>query len=175
MQINIEVIAVEVINKGKYKVAEVTSKQDGKTGTKKIMSFGAQAHTFGVFSSDKIKKGDCFTVEIEKNADGYWDWIKAVPAGSAPANDAPANNSKSTPAPRAGNYETPEEREARQEFIIRQSSLTNAIAYLNHTKKAYEPIEIIDLAESFIMFVYKKATFGSPINQSIDTSQDVPM
>ena len=54
MQINIEVVDITVVNKGKYKVAEVTSKQDGKTQTKKVMSFGAQAKAFNILADGAV-------------------------------------------------------------------------------------------------------------------------
>lgn len=172
MNINIEVVDVTVVNKGKYQIAEVTAKQDGKTNTKKVVSFGAQENAYKVIKD--AKKGECFTVEIQKNADGYWDWITVSPAGSVDNSTNPAVPGKSAAAPARGNYETPEERAARQEYIIRQSSIANAIAYLNHTKKSYEPIEILDMAESFVMFVYKTGTFPT-FNQVIDPDADVPV
>lgn len=180
MQIEIEIVAVDVINKGKYKVAEVTHKQNGKTNTKKVMSFGAQEKAFKFLSSSNVKKGDTYSVEIEKNADGYWDWLSvrfpSADNGEDQQNTVTSSTTKTTPAPNRGNYETPEERAARQMYIVRQSSLTNAIAFLNHTKKSYEVAEIITLAKEFVDFVFNDPIIenDSTDNSISDIDDDIP-
>lgn len=67
----ISVINVDVTNKGKFSVAEVTYKDGDKTQVKKLVSFGANEKAFKVLSS--AKKGDAFTIATNKNPDGYWD------------------------------------------------------------------------------------------------------
>jgi len=179
MQIQVEIIAVEVVNKGKYKVAEVTYKQEGKTNTKKVMSFGAQEHAFKFISSDKVKKGDVYNVEINKNADGYWDWVKisfAEASGAAPADASSAAKGN----PRQSNYETPQERFQRQVYIIRQSSLGHAVEALNHNKKNYDTAEILTLANQFEEWVFGKSNPKSQYEQQSEEAlkelgNDIPM
>lgn len=175
MEIQVEIIAVEVINKGKYKVAEVTYKQDGRTGTKKVMSFGAQEQAFKFMSSDKVKKGDVYTVEINKNGDNYWDWTKVKLGPSEGTIIEGEAKRGGNAAPNRGNYETPEERAARQVYIIRQSSITNAINHLNHVKKAYEVQEIFSLAAAFEEYVLgKEIKKLDPVAAVTGMEDDIP-
>lgn len=180
MQIQIEVIAVDDVNKGKYNVAEVTFKQDGKTKDKKVMSFGSQASAYAKIKT--AKKGEVYNVEITKNDNGYWDWIDVQP--SSAGGDSGSVPNKGNAAPARGNYETPEERFQRQVYIIRQSSLTNAIAHLNHVKKAYDVTEILTTARTFEEFVFGKsvakkdtsaAAVPSETSSLAEMEDDVPM
>jgi len=113
------------------------------------------------------KEGEVYEVEREKNAKGYWEW-KSVTLSAAAATDAapqtatspttsaarPANAvGKATE--RVGSWETPEERSAKQVYIVRQSSITNAIAFLKIEGDAGTEVkEVIAIAKQFEDYVF---------------------
>lgn len=165
MQIEILSVSVNTVPtaKGSYQVAEVAYKdiKDGKVNGKKIMSFAAK-EAFKVLSA--AKQGEKYDVGLEKDDKGYWQWTTMAPAGSAPAASTGNASPRST-------YETPEERTKKQDFIIRQSSLANAIALLKTEKAIPKPEEVLELAEQFVKFVYNPIVDKS----GFDTmSDDVP-
>ena len=160
---NITVVNVETevkpTAKGSYDVYEVTYKdQDGKTASKKIFSFVVKV---GASLLKNAVKGTKLTVTMEKNDKGYWDWIAVNAEGDA---SAPVVSS-SSPSPsssggKAGyttntnrDWETKEERQARQVMIVRQSSISNAIALLKTDKVIPTPTEITQCAAFFESFV----------------------
>ena len=134
MNFNINVLSTTIETKptakGSYQVVEVAFKNlgSGKVESKKIMSFTDKA-VFSAVSS--AKAGDVFTITSEKNEKtGYWDWTnvqQAAPGATTPSPSAPAGKA---PVQVKSTYETPEERAKKQVFIIKQSSLNNAIASL---------------------------------------------
>ncbi len=113
----VQEVSVTTVTSGKkpYNVAEVTYSTDrGENKTKKIMSFSNP----GVFATvSKMAQGT--RIEVENDGAPYYNWtsIKTV------AEDAPS----ATTAPKSGvvqrgNFETPEERAARQVLIVRQAA-----------------------------------------------------
>ena len=154
----IQIVSVEVITtptaKGSYQSADVFYKNltfQGKAENKKIMSFGVTKDAFGVVS--QAVAGDVFEVEVVKNAKGYNDWIRVTRTSeNAPSADAPS----STPRPvQKSTYETPEERAQKQIYIIRQSSISSAIAALSVGSKApLADSSILDLAKKFEEYVF---------------------
>jgi len=114
------------------------------------------------------KEGEVYEVEREKNAKGYWEW-KSVTLSAAAATDAapqtatspttsaarPANAvGKATE--RVGSWETPEERALKQVYIVRQSSIANAIALLAVEGPGITPdVEwVIATAKTFENYVF---------------------
>ena len=153
----IEILSVSVEDKGKYKMAEVNYKgQDGKPAQKKLASF-TNADVFKTLTSAAVGSG--FDIETVKNDKGYWDWTKATSATSVKAAASQGNASpKST-------YETHEERALRQILIVRQSSVSSAVALLG-TKGS--PAQVIEIAKMFEEYV-----FGKNDNTG-DTFEDFP-
>jgi hypothetical protein len=101
-----------------------------------------------------LKPGDPFVMVMEKNGQ-YWE-VKEVSKGSP----KPAEPSSHVAAPastastgRASTYETAEERAKKQVFIIRQSSLSNALAYFALGKKAVSLDEVLDVATALEEYV----------------------
>ena len=67
-----------------------------------------------------------------------------------------------TPAPR-NTYETPEERSIKQRYIVRQSSITNAINLFELDKKRVPTVQdIIAVARQFEDYVFGKVTTDAP-------------
>jgi hypothetical protein len=159
-QMIIKVIDVEV-NTGKtktgkdYEFLEVAFKNvsfQDKAETKKVMPFGSK-EVFNVLR--KATKGQVFTIHRTKNEGGYWDWdgiaegevtIETADKGAGPATKAPATTAKST-------FETPEERAKKQLYIIRQSSLSNAIEVLKTDKKNPTVEEVLQTSDIFVDYV----------------------
>jgi hypothetical protein len=165
----IEILSVQVEDKGKYKMAEVAYKSDGKISSKKLMSFGGGAEAFKVITN--ASPGSSYSIRMVKNDKGYWDWVEAVPAGQATSSGGTASMA-SAPAPRS-NYETAEERATRQVLIVRQSSLSSAIEFSKlNSKKVPSTQEIIQIAREFEAFVFGKST--DPVAGIGEMSDDIP-
>jgi len=161
----IEILSVKVITvptaKGSYQKAEVAFKNltfQGKVEGKSIMSFGATAEAFKTLAV--AQSGDVYEVSIVKNDKGYNDWVSmskgaapaATPAsGPTPTGAAPATTNAS---PRS-TYETPEERAKKQIYIVRQSSISNAVDILSVGSKASPKIEdVLNVAAQLEDFVF---------------------
>lgn len=170
-QMQIEVVNVNVSTqptaKGSYQIADVAYKnksfQDKLEG-KKVMSF-ANKDVFDILT--KAQFGDVFTISRVKNDKGYWDWtsvdrdgggaVANQPVAAAPnAGAAVAAPRVATPAPKS-NYETAEERAARQVLIVRQSSVSSAVE-LAVAAKIKDPQEVIKMARQFEDYVFDRNT-----------------
>lgn len=158
----IEVVNVSVSTvptaKGSYQVADVAYKnksfQDKLEG-KKVMSF-SNKEVFTTLSNSKF--GDVFDVSRVKNDKGFWDWVAlgtgnpvpaSTPSGATPTYTAPV---KGNVTPKS-NYETSEERAARQILIVRQSSISSAVD-LAVANKIKDPQEVIKIAKEFEEYVF---------------------
>jgi hypothetical protein len=154
---NIEVIDVDYQDvpkkngQGTYGVLTVTHKtSDGKVEAKKIFDFSAPKDTFARLR--QAVKGEGFSITREKNANGYWDWTGADRQDMAVTPKAAA-----APSPKS-NYETSEERAAKQVYIIKQSSLERAVALMIHNfpQETIKPSDVISMADVFVNYVMDK-------------------
>lgn len=117
-----------------YEIVELAYKtDDGKTKGMKIMGFGEQKALIPVAKA--AQPGDVLEAGFAQNDKGFWQFTSLANTGrkaDAPSTSAaPVANSGAS----RGNWETPDERAARQLMIVRQNALTNAIAY----RAAMEP------------------------------------
>ena len=165
MQLQIQVIQTEISNRGKYNQLEVTYKnlEIGKVESKKLMSFIQPDQPYKALADSKA--GDVFLITAEKEEspkDGksYWVWKQADQA--APGTAAKMSEAKASPtsvgytAPKS-NYETPEERAKKQVYIVRQSSISNAIALLSVGAKTPPSTDLIlQEAQKFTDFVFSE-------------------
>jgi hypothetical protein len=140
-----------------YSVAEVAYKtDDGKTKGMKVLDF-VQKDVFETLKS--VKAGDVLNADFEKNAKGFWQFAQLSKTGETAA--VQSNNGVSSSAGEAkkspGNWETSTERAARQVMIVRQSSLSTAVALCAAVgdKKA-GPDQVIDMARIFEGYVLDK-------------------
>lgn len=106
------------------------------------------------------EKGDTVNIAMEKDDAGYWQWTKILADGEvAPAPTNASAGGASTSAPTkptrvtGSNYETKEERALRQLMIVRQSSLSNAVATLATHNSPLSPDQVITLASKYEKFV----------------------
>jgi len=152
MAIKIEVIKVDIEAKGKFQQATIAYYgPDRKVDAKKLVSFKNK----DVY--DKLTNalpGDVFEVTSEKDEKGYWQWTSASSlgkntdgTGTAPATGRPTTATRST-------YETPEERALRQVYIVRQSSVSNAIAFYEAVKGKPSVDDVLATAKTFEKFVF---------------------
>lgn len=101
-----------------------------------------------------LTNGSGFIMEKEKEGD-FWKVVSiqpnvtptTTPTGSSSVKPNPTTSPKST-------YETPEERAARQVYIVRQSSIGHALTYLSANKKDYSVTDILKLAKTFETHVF---------------------
>lgn len=112
-----------------------------------------------------------YDVVSVKNAQGYWDW-ESFQQGEAAASAAPAPAyNKASPAPKS-TFETPEERAKKQVYIVKQSSLSSAIALLSvGAKTPPDSDAIIALAQKFTDFVFgesKANLFETPNDLEVE-------
>jgi len=146
-------------NGREYQSVEIMYKNDqGQAQSKKLMSFANPA----VFKASQTwTKGDVIHVSTEKDTNGYWQWTAVGTAettsdtrsdgSSAPATQG--NAAKSSTRVSGSNYETKEERAARQVMIVRQSSLSNAVATLGIEGSKASANDVISLAKLYEGFV----------------------
>jgi hypothetical protein len=166
---NIEIVAVTENQKqskaGKaYTELEVIYKDDsGKASTKKIMSFMNPA----VFKAVQgAKGGDKIAVTTQKDDNGYWQWTGIGGNVTTTSAVAPAT----TPAAKVtSNYESKEERAVKQRYIVRQSSLSNAVDILSVGAKTLDKKAVLELASELEEWVFRVDT---PKVGSIDEMED---
>ena len=154
-QVKVKEVTVENVVKGKsrYSIAHVVHDFKGETRTQKIMSF-ANPEVFKKVQN--LKEGDLIEITVTKNDAGYNQWAKVEMASDKVEADTPERApSTSTGRVIGSNYETPQERADNRVRIVRQSSLSNAIATL--TPGAAEGVdtdEVIALATRYFDWVY---------------------
>jgi hypothetical protein len=165
-QIEIEVISVGNPSfvktaRGGYNTLEVAYKNlsfSGKVEGKKLVDFTNQA----LFNEIKaLQQGEKVVVTQQKGEeDKYWNWVSIGKGAEAPAQQSlPSTEvTKSETTYRAGRtstYETSEERARRQIYIVRQSSISAAIAYLEGNKllDGGKLQDVLDVAKQFEQYV----------------------
>lgn len=160
MQIEIEVLTATkttaTSKTGKpYTMVEVAYKQDGAVKGKKLLEFKAKDICKVLGSAIT---GDKFTVVQEKEGD-FWEW-KSISSSTATASSVGAATSTPTAAgvkttPK-GDWETKEERAAKQVMIVKQSSLAQAVASLKLDKAVVDPTNVLALAQTYTDWVLAK-------------------
>ncbi len=160
----IKIVNVDITSKdnGKgrtYEIAEILYQAGDRKNEFKLVSFTNPA---GFALIKAATKGQEFDVTITKNENGYNQWTDIKPAGaesSVPTTGPQQytdNKPKSFGSATGRDFETKEERQQRQVLIVRQSSLTNAIAVLTTgSKAAPDPEAVKKLAQDFVDFVFQ--------------------
>ena len=136
-----------------YELVELAYKtDDGKTKGMKIFGFGPQKAVADAFKT--AQAGDVFDVEFEQSDRGYWQFREAKNTG---VKAAESGKGEKPATPVKGNWETTEERAARQVLIVRQSSLSSAVDFLvNAGGKAPTKESIVEVAKYFEGYVFDK-------------------
>lgn len=125
-----------------------------------------------VFKKVQELTGQTVDVELTKNDKGYTEW-KSVNVGASSSVGATApQSSNATTRVSGSNYETKEERAARQVLIVKQSSLSNAVAILaTGAKTTPKTDEVIKLAQELADWVFETDKDDGSI---ADMSDDIP-
>jgi len=145
-----------------YQLVEVSFKDlsSGKVQSKKINMYSKEIYSLAC----DMQVGSTYSVQLEKEGD-FWNWVAIDPAGglAPPTKGAPAVQVKST-------YETPEERAKKQLYIVKQSSISNAIDTLSPgAKGAIDVDKVLAVAQQYTDFV-----FGKGVQGLVDTPNDLP-
>lgn len=150
MQITVDSVQVNKVPGKAWQQIEVSYKNDkGELKGKKVMSFSVKE---GLEVLKAAQSGDVLQVRNEQDKNGYWNWVSVSKGGAA----APASG-KGYSVP-SRDFETKDERAARQVLIVRQSCLSTATALLTcGAKTAPKVSDVIAVAEELEMFVFGKA------------------
>lgn len=179
MQLQIQIVQTDQTDKktstGGYKQLEIAYKNlsnQNKMESKKIMSF-AQPMAFASLAGSK--QGDVFTIKSEKNEKtGYWDWLEAVQsAPGAPTSPVAEAKTSAGATHYKSIYETPAERAKKQVYIVKQSSLSAALKFMEVSEaKEFTHQDVIDLAQRYTDWV-----LSSQAPESVklsDMDDDIP-
>ena len=165
MLIKIVAIASELKTNAKgtsYKSLTVDFRdENNKLSSKTINVFGAQKRTGEIL--EEATPGQVYEVTAVKNNAGYWDWTDAritteqlgstSTVSAAQASSKPQTNTSASSGGRG--FETPEERAKKQVYIVRQSSLANAVATLSvGVKSPPSPEDVIKVARLYEGYVF---------------------
>lgn len=157
MKITFQSVDIENVVKGKsrYSKATVQYTYNGEPRKQSVMSFSNPT----VFKQiQELQPGQEIDVQLTKNDAGYSEWA-SISTGAAPAATQAPNAASAATKVVGSNYETRDERAQRQVFIIKQSSLANAITVLTTGAKAPPAAEeILALAERFVDWVVAPAS-----------------
>jgi hypothetical protein len=173
MKVEIQSVSVEQSGKGWSKAnVKFRNVEKNVSGTKTIVSFGDGAEVYKTIV--QAQTGAVFDIEVKKNGE-YWEWVKATPS-EAPV----ASKAGFTPSASPRGFETPEERAQRQVYIIRQSSLANAISYFELTKNTKASVtDVLYVAgqfENHVLGIEKGPTTAQPAaNPFHDMEDDIPL
>ena len=150
-----------------YQSLEVTYKNEqGQAQSKKLMSFSNPQ----VFKAAQTwEKGTQVNVTTEKDANGYWQWT-GLGGESTVAENKPAASNNNPTRVTGSNYETKEERAARQVYIIRQSSISSAIDLLKDSKPTVEGV--LQVAKQFEDYIFAEK---KGVDAIVDLDDDIPL
>jgi hypothetical protein len=137
--------------KGGYSQMEISYLDErGGNKTWKIFSF-SNPKVFDTFKA--AKEGEVYEITTRKNDKDFTEWAAADKVGESSGAGKPTAAAKT---PVVSQYETRDERNQRQRFIIRQSCLSNAIAMLSPgSKGALNLADVAALADSLVSYVYE--------------------
>lgn len=157
MQLQIKIITIEnesVPNKsgkGSYQKLTVTYKDlgSGKIDGRQVFGFGESLDAFNALSI--AQANDVYTIEAVKG-EKYWNWVNAWKSDAAPpvSKEQPNKDAKAPSSTFARDFETKEERKVKQVYIIRQSSLSNAVTYCG---PGADLDTVLDVARKFENYV----------------------
>ena len=166
----IKVISVELSQKDKYGVAEVTYRsldREGKVSSKKVMSFNKVYET-----ACAVKKDEVYDIKSEKDKNDYWVWTEMVKSNesdiSTSSGNTGSNLSNSRVSRSTNTYETPEERALKEVRLARKNGLNVAVEYLKATKGAkFNVDEVITVAERFADFAIAGSTVADMVSDEV--------
>lgn len=187
MNITGKVIAIDMAakvqgQKGVYIGVELMYK-DLKDGQNKTKAFHENALKFNAALKNGLENlysGDEFTAVLEKK-DEFWNWVSVAKGfAQTTAPKTVLGTAKAAPS----TYATAEERAQTQTYIVRQSSITNALKLLElqSNKKADVP-DVLAIATQLEAWVFGKqsASAATPkkvtakVETPVDNEDDIPL
>lgn len=158
--------------KGTYGKLTVAYRNDqGKLAEKPLLSFTNPA-VFKAF--EHAAPGAEINVKSEKVGD-YWNWTAILAENEASSSTPTSNTASQAPATRVtgSNYETKEERALKQRYIVKQSSISAAVAILTvGAKSAPNAKDVIALADEFVDYVFSDDTKELSVDFGVDDFPD---
>lgn len=176
----IKILKVTDENRGKYNMLNVAfvNLANNKVDAKNIPSFAESQPAYEALRNASVD--DVFNISTARNPknDKYVDWVQAVKGeanesvGGTATEAAPAatrsfERKGSTTGGR--DYESKDERAARQVLIVRQSSLSAAVEVLGSGRPS---VDYTKLAEEFTAWVFQKPSALAGLKAMTD---DVPV
>lgn len=152
MQVVIKNVDVQWVGEGrkKYGKAVIEYTYNGEARKQNVMSFTNPE----VFKKVQELTGATVEVEVGKNDKGYSEW-RSVSVSGNPGSVAAQQSAAPATRVSGSNYETREERAARQVLIVKQSSLSAAVATLTPgAKAALDPKAVLALAQEYTDWVF---------------------
>ena len=135
---------------------EVNYLSNGRAGKRQIMSFNPN-NVYDTLMA--ATEGQEFEITTKQDGE-YTNWDTATPvAASAKADTAESTTSTGKPAKGAtafkSTYETPEERAKKQVYIVRQSSIAQAVAFIAQTEGGEPSVaDVLNVAKQFENYVF---------------------
>lgn len=136
-----------------YQKAVVIYTYNGEPRKQTIVSFSNP----GIFKQiQELQQGQEIEVDVIKNAGGFNEWKSIATGDSAPAaNKGTPTNAAGVTKVTGSNHESKEERAARQVLIVKQSSLSAAVASLTPGAKApLDPDQVMAIAQNYVDWVF---------------------
>lgn len=137
-----------------YSQLEIAYKnEEGKVMGKKIMPFGDSKLIYDTLSSSQA--GEIYEILSEKQGE-YWVWVMVKKSDGSVSAVPPSYKPTPGGTVAKSTYETAEERARRQVMIVRQSSLSTAVAMLNAAQDKKTPINpdtVVEVAKHFEQYV----------------------
>lgn len=166
----IEIISVSNPEKnGHFSFVNVTYKSDGKAQVKKVVSF-KYPEVYKTLSM--ALAGEKYNVTSQKEGE-YWQWTDAVKVDSAGSN-ASSTDSPSAPT-RSGKKDQWVPDQQRQTWIIRQSSVSSAVALYANAKAPPLIEQVLADAAKIEAWVLRTSVIGEVENMRDDKPwEDVP-
>jgi hypothetical protein len=170
---------------GTYKGWELVYKgTDGDVRTEAKPVTGLRYNAALKKGLESLAQGDEFTLVKEKNAQtGFYD-VKSIEKGfsnvdpqpeAQAGRSAPVKSSSPNTTYQQRDFESKDERTAKQLFIIRQSSISAAIGTLSvGAKTAPSSKDVLSLAAEYVDFVYGMNARDRAEQAVIDIESDVP-
>lgn len=166
----------KLYKEGNYQKLEIEYVRDGKKQTKKLVAINDTKEVVRKLVQD-FNEGDSIEVTLVKSDDDkYWNWTDVSPVEARAA--------KTSTTVGKGTWETPEERAKRQVYIVRQSSIANALEF--HKNNAKVTVEdVLKTATRFTDFVFgdfeeelvieeKPAKASAKAAADADFQEDIP-
>lgn len=163
MKMTIELVDVGQLRRdGKFEKMSLTYIRDGKKTERKLVAINKTKEC--IQKLQQMKAGDVVEIDMEKEGD-FWNWQDATKVEPVKAADVKSNSYQ-----RQSTYETPEERATKQVYIIKQSSITNAINMLIALKVEPTFERVTHLANQLVDYVL--GTFDGQEEKVIDDIKD---